>query len=185
MTPFSRRIVGGLLAGGAAVVVLGAFGSSALLDLQMTGPDQRDNIAGEMKNRFAGKTIAFAKIPWFYSPPLSPLFGAPSAAVRARAAQQATAYDLIMPKTEWDASVLSPAPDFFLISDLESANALHRLHTPAAVHFMQALEAAHLTKIGETFTDPAFGVSPFAPDVWNAPEDMRYATPGIALYKKN
>ena len=186
VAPFSRPVLGKVMAGVVAVVIFCAFVSAALLDEQMMRPDQRDEIAGVMKEQFEGKTIAFAKIPWFYSPPLSPLFGAPAAPVRARAAEQTTRFHLIMPKSEWDAGVLSPTPDWFLLSDFESNNAVNRLHEPAAVHFMQILHVAPLGKLGERFDDEtlSYSIGPFAYYNPNAPEDMRYATPGIYVYQK-
>ena len=182
VAPFSRRIVGSAMAGFAAVVILCAFGSSALLDLQMTERDSRDFFADYLEHHAPqGASIAFAKIPWFYSPPLSPLFGAPAASVRAKSAELTTRYHLILPKTEWDTGVLSPPPDYFVISDLETANAVSRLHEPAAVHFMQALRADSW----ETMRSPYVAhLGIYGPDVWNAPEDMRYPDPDLTLYQK-
>ena len=183
VAPFSRPVLGKTMAGLAAVVVFCAFGSSALLDSQLLEIDPRDQAANYLESHAPqGATIAFAKIPWFYSPPLSPLFGAPAAPIRAKAAEQTTRYCLIMPKTEWDTGVLSPAPDYFIISNLETANAVDRLHEPAAIHFMQAIPAANLRETAYPFSTM---VGLFRPNVWNAPEDMRYPSPTLTLYQKN
>lgn len=181
VAPFPRPVLGKLMAGIAAVVVFCAFGSSALLDMHLTALDSRDFFADYLEHHAPqGATIAFAKIPWFYSPPLSPLFGAPAAPIRAKAAEQTTRFQLIMPKSEWDTGVLSPKPDYFIISDLETANAVNRLHEPAAVHFMQALK----TGSWQTMRSPyAAHLGLFGPEVWNAPEDMRYPDPDVTLYQ--
>lgn len=181
VAPFPRPVLGKLMAGIAAVVVFCAFGSSALLDMHLTALNSRDFFADYLEHHAPqGATIAFAKIPWFYSPPLSPLFGAPAAPIRAEAAEQTTRFQLIMPKSEWDTGVLSPKPDYFIISDLETANAVNRLHEPAAVHFMQALK----TGSWQTMRSPyAAHLGLFGPEVWNAPEDMRYPDPDVTLYQ--
>ena len=182
VAPFSRPVLGKALAGLAAVVIFCAFGSSALLNLHLTALDSRDFFADYLERHAPqGATVAFAKIPWFYSPPLSPLFGAPAAPTRAKAAEQTIRFHLIMPESEWDIGVLSPAPEYFIISDLETANAVDRLHEPAAVRFMQTLR----TSSWQTMRSPYVAhLGVFEPDVWNAPEDMRYPDPDLTLYQK-
>ena len=191
IAPFPRPIVGKIMAALAGVAILCAFGSSATLALQMLDADPRDEVAEYLKICApAGATVAFAKIPWFYSPPLSALFGAPAAPLRAKAAEMTTRYHLIMPKSEWDLRVLSPTPDYLILSDLESGNAVYRLHEPAAAQFMRAVRAAPLAEVNWHWRltggsmDAQFPHYFFGSEPWNAPEDMRYADPVITLYEK-
>ena len=182
VAPFARPVIGKAMAGLAAAVVFCAFGGSALLDLHLLQKDPRDETADYLERHAAqGAAVAFAKIPWFYSPPLSPRFGAADPRFRAKSAEFTTRFHLVMPAAEWDAGVLSPAPDYFVICDLETANAVNRLHESAAVHFMQSLES---TYAHEAPTARFYPLRLFSPDVWNAPEDMRYASPTILVYQR-
>src|SRR5207249_1829366 len=89
-----------------------------------------------------GATIGFATTPWFYSPPLSPLFTAPAAdPQRNRAARAVADYNLRVPPpyTAWDPSVLNPPPDWFILSDIGDTQDAIRLHWTPARPFLATL----------------------------------------------
>src|SRR5207302_1135553 len=66
---------------------------------------------------------------------------APAAPKRAEAAAQTTRFQLRIPPGEWDTSVLTPPPDYVVLSNLETMHAVNRLHEPAAVRFVQSIPA--------------------------------------------
>ncbi len=123
-----------------------------------------------------GATIAFGTLPWFYSPPLSPYFGAPAPLVRERAAFNQSRFRLLLPSKDWDLSVLSPPPDAVVISNFETMHPL-RLGLPGVHRFLHAIPADYIRK--------TFGVStPFGlPDETTLiPDDMLYVMPKITVY---
>ena len=160
-----------------AVVTLPAtFLWAYSLDNPMVRPDVRDVAADYLeKNAPQGAIVAFATVPWFYSPPLSPYFGAPSAPARAKAAQETTRYRLRIAPSEWDSAVLAPPPDYLVLSDIETANTLDRLHDPKAEAFMEAATGAGLGNVRFFHTPTLLN---------NLPEDMRYPSPLIELHSR-
>ena len=72
-------------------VALYTFAYSFTLVRAFTLPDPRDVAADYLdKNARQGASIAFAKTPWFFSPPLTPFFGAPDPGKRMTAAAEVT-----------------------------------------------------------------------------------------------
>ena len=174
---FARRALPAL---GAATGLLTALYTVALVS-HMAQPDPRDLAAAYLNEHAApGTSIAFAKIPWFFSPPLSPRFGELAAPVRAQAAQEVTRFQLRISPQEWDPSVLSPAPDYVLVSNLETAQEVDRLNSPVAVAWMQAIPQNYGRK---TFGDAdVFGLPPNRAII---PEDLLYILPVLTVYERN
>ncbi len=169
-----------LVAVGALVALLTGACSVSLAHL-MTLRDPRDAAADYLeKTAPQGASVAFAKVPWFFSPPLSPLFGAPAAPTRAKAAEQTTRFQLRIPAAEWDTSVLTPSPDYVVLSDLETLNAVERLHQSAAVQFVQFIPATYRHVVFAP-SAPVFGLFRAGPVF---PEDLLYIMPTLTLYQK-
>ncbi len=179
--PFRQSRVAqvGMALGALIVVVTGAY-TFSLVRL-MTLRDPRDSAADYLeKTAPSGASVAFAKVPWFFSPPLSPLFGAPSAPMRARAAEQTIRFQLRIPAAEWDTSVLTPPPDYIVLSNIETMHAVKRLHLEAAVRFVRAIPPNYRQVV---FPPPApvFGLPQYSPIL---PEDLLYILPTLTLYQK-
>lgn len=160
------------------VVVLTAIMTLAL-DSQMAGPDPRDRAAEYMdKTLPLGASVAFATVPWFYSPPLSPYFGASAASIRRKAAEQTTRFQLRMPVTEWDLSVLTPLPNAIVLSNLETLHPVERLRLAQPTRFMWSIPPGYHRTI--------FAPGPIPGLVHGViiPEDLLYILPTISLYLK-
>jgi 4-amino-4-deoxy-L-arabinose transferase-like glycosyltransferase len=179
-TPDRKKNKQALQAAGALVALLTGVCSVSLVHL-MTLRDPQDAAADYLeKTAPQGASIAFAKVPWFFSPPLSPLFGAPAAPTRAKAAQQTTRFQLRIPSAEWDTRVLTPPPNYVVLSDLETLNAVARLHQSTAVRFVQAIPADYRRNV---FAPPApvFGLFRSGPAF---PEDLLYIMPTLTVYQQ-
>lgn len=162
----------------------GAVGCLVTIPLlsAMRGRDPRDTVAHILESRApAGASVAFAKIPWFFSPPLSPFFGAPSPAVRAQATTYTSRFTLWIPQTEWDLSMLQTSPDYVVVSDLETVHAVQRLRRPQAVAWMEYVQKRYHVEIFAppipAWTEPILGASDP-----RFPEDLRYVVPTLSLF---
>jgi 4-amino-4-deoxy-L-arabinose transferase-like glycosyltransferase len=168
-----------LQAVGAAVLFLTALYTFSLVHV-MAGTDPRDRAATAMDQELPqGASVAVAKIPWFYSPPLSPYFGALAAPARAHAVASTTRYQLRMPPAEWDTSVLNPPPDAVVVSNIETMHAVDRLHQVAPTKFMQSIPADYRREVYGPGTV-------FYPGIRQVliPEDLLYIIPTLTLYRK-
>ena len=146
----------------------------------MQGRDPRDAAADWMeKNAKPGATVAFGRIPWFSSPPLDPRFGLPAAPQRAAAANNKSRYTFRIPEKEWDQSVLSPMPDYVIVSNLEWMHPV-RLENAAVVSF---LEAARKEGSPQYFTS---GLLIFLNRRQRLliSEDIMYVLPEVTIYSK-
>ena len=176
----------GIASGGGFLIVppLTLYGSCSLL-LCMTTQDPRDAAADYLERTAPqGASVAFATVPWFYSPPLSPRFGELAASGRARAAREVTRFKLILPpekpdrsREDWDRSVLTPAPDYVVLSDIETMHPYTRLHLAAPTAFMNSLPYKNKT----VFAPPATW-DPLYRNAAIIPEDILYVRPTITLY---
>ncbi len=158
--------------------------SSYYLLLCMTTLDPRDSAANYLESRAPqGAAVAFATVPWFYSPPLSPRFGELAAPQRVKAARENTRFKFVMPVNpqtgeieEWSRSVLNPAPDFVVLSDIETMHPYRRLHLEAPVAFLSALPLQN----SRVFAPPATRDPLYNFDI--IPEDILYVRPTITVY---
>lgn len=152
----------------------------------MASVDPRDEALIFLRDRLGpGARIAFGTTPWYWSPPLSPLFTAPApGAARRRAIIDAEgAHELRLPREnrEWDPEVFrDPEPECVVVSDLESQDAV-RLRRAAALDFLRS--AARGRRI-ETF-----GARPRVLGIRAVPEgylpnDLLYVCPRITVYLK-
>ncbi len=150
------------------------------LDRQMAGKDPRDAAADYLALHSKPEApVAFATIPWFYSPPLSPLFGAMAAPQRAQSAEMTSRYHLKIPATEWDISVLNPEPDYLVISNIETTHAVDRLKLPAPTAFMKSIP----TDMQPVIFGPSDSLGRSIPgEIF--PEDLLYILPTVTLYQK-
>ncbi|MCW3096570.1 MAG: 4-amino-4-deoxy-L-arabinose transferase and related glycosyltransferase of family, partial [Chthonomonadaceae bacterium] len=164
------------LTGWVIVPPLTLYGSYYLITC-MTSPDPRDIAADFLERRAPqGASIAFATVPWFYSPPLSPRFGELAAPMRAKAAQEVTRFKLIIPHDDWDRSVLIPAPDYVVLSDIETMHPYSRLHLPAPTAFITTIPCQNMRQFAPPITrDPLYHNTII-------PEDILYVRPTITLY---
>lgn len=171
-----RRMVQAI---GAFVLALTGLYTFALTQ-RMAQPDPRD-LAAAYLNRQAlpGASIAFATVPWYYSPPLSPRFGELAAPRRRLAAREVTRFQLRLPEQEWNTGVLSPPPDYIVVSNIETLHPLDRLRHPNAVAWQQSIPAGyHTQKFGSL---DVFGLPPYRTIV---PDDLLYILPVVTLYTK-
>lgn len=164
-----------------AVILTFALTSFMTLALvsQMAGSDPRDRAADAMdKTLPPGASVAFATVPWFYSPPLSPLFGAPAAPKRMQAAEQTSRYQLRISSKEWDPSVLTPLPDVVVLSNIETMHPLDRLHLTDPTRFVQSIPPGYRRTV--------FAPGPIPGLIHGViiPEDLLYILPTVTLYRK-
>ncbi|HEV2472199.1 MAG TPA: glycosyltransferase family 39 protein [Chthonomonadales bacterium] len=173
----TRRSVQAAAAIAGILVVVSTLACSARLVGSMISVDPRDAAAAFLSRTAPrGASVAFATTPWFYSPPLSPSFGAVRPDLRRAAAVQTTRYSLRIPTGEWRTSVLHPPPDYIAISNMETMHPL-RLHQAAAIEFLSAIPADYIRK--------GFGASWPIPDLPQGtiiPEDILYILPQVNLY---
>ncbi len=168
----------GSLGGLFIVPPLTLYGSLYLL-LCLSSKDPRDAAADYLQqNAHQGDTIAFATVPWFYSPPLSPYFGELSAPGRAHAAKEDSRFQLVIPSTEWDTAILTPQPDYVVLSDIETMHAYRRLHLPAPTAFCNSLPRIN----NVVFAPPQTIDLTFRRDI--IPEDILYVRPTVTIYPK-
>ncbi len=146
----------------------------------MQGKDPRDAAADWMeRNAKPGATVAFGRIPWFTSPPLNPRFGLPAAPQRAEAVNDTSRYNFRIPEKEWDQSVLTPAPDYIIVSNLEFMHPV-RLENAAAISF---LNAARRDRSVHDFASGLFILLTLHQSLLS--EDILYVLPEVTIYEKS
>lgn len=156
----------------------------------MSQPDPRDVAANYLeKNAPQGASIAFARIPWFFSPPLSPLWGALPSGVRARSADDTSRFVFRIPTkykdvsapdraaVEWDTALLNPLPDYVILSNFETNNDIGRLKMERPTQFVDSVQR----NFRPVVFSPAYvpGISPATEPI---PEDLLYILPVITVY---
>ncbi len=161
-------------------VALYTLAYSFTLVRAFTLPDPRDVAADYLEtNAKQGASIAFAKTPWFYSPPLSPFFGAPDPRKRLAAAAEVTRFQLRIPASEWDVSVLSPPADYVVLSSFETQHEVNRLHLSEPARFVEQVKSQYRPRVFEP--SAVLGVNRNDPHL---PEDLLYALPVVTVYEK-
>ena len=145
----------------------------------MTRTDPRDLAANFLeKDAKQEASVSFPRIPWFHSPPLSPLFGSVRADQRALASNSVTRFRLLIPSNEWDTSTLPQWPDYIVLSNFDTMHSFDRLKLPEPVAYMKQIPADY-SKI--VFNPKGvwgyFRLSPIIP------EDLLYVMPTITIYK--
>ncbi len=156
------------------------------LDHQFGAPDARGVAARWLeKNAPPGATVGFATTPWYYTPPLSPWFGAPPWTVRREAAQEMSRFQAVLPPldrngypTEWNLAVLDQKPQYVIISNLESEDPI-RLRLPDAMAFYHQLNRDYRPVVFANVPE-AVGLQLRVPAY--LPNDLLYILPKITIY---
>lgn len=176
-----RRAVRAL---GALAVMMTVLITMALCST-MAGGDARDAARAYVASHLpSGSIIAFATTPFYYTPRLTPAFGAPTSgsARRQLILEGAGPFVFRLPAqdTEWDESVLAaPKPDAVIVSDLETQDA-ERLHYLPAVHFLQQVRNAYEPVVFENMPTVC-GLRLGKPAV--LPNDWLYIYPRVTVYR--
>ncbi len=152
--------------------------NSLSMDSTMVNPDPRDLALDYVLIQSAGKSIGFVTTPWYYTPPFSPLFTAPSPGTRRQAALERQSNRMILPEGEWDQVVLDQHPDLFVVSDIESEDAI-RIGLPATVPFIKSWTTDYKAVVFES-TPRIFGLD-FGKPAY-LPNDWLYTYPTITVY---
>jgi hypothetical protein len=145
-------------------------------------PDPRDVAWREVGPRVysvdSTARVGLVQTPWFYHPPVSPYnAGAFSAPLFEEWNQQMGERVVV---TGWDRGALARLrPDYFFLSDLESADPV-RLGTPEALSFVAELEEVYESRRVYEQGRPPF--SWLGPGRRWAPPDWLYPCPRITLY---
>ncbi len=170
-----RHYVGGTIA-----VALLTLVYSLSLESQFTQPDPRTQAAAWLRDNLrAGAIVAMPTTPWFYSPPLSSMFGALSVKDRKQAAATVPGMKLIIPKIDWDAdAVFEHRPTYVVLSYYETFDPL-RLNDPAWRAFRNRLARDYELRT-------SFGRDPLSIKLFtltsDLPHDMRYVSFPIEIY---
>lgn len=152
----------------------------------MVTPDPRDRAADVILTRSNADhngaelpSVGFAKVPWYFSPPLSPWFGERAAGDRRKCIGSAQLrFVLPAEDTEFDTAVLDAKPDYLVISNVETTNEL-RLKMKNAERFLAAIPSDY--KIQEFAPPPIFDMA-FSGSL--VPDDLLYILPHIKVYSR-
>ncbi len=161
----------------AAVSILTLCYTAVLVKSMAGTPVQEQALAYLQKNVPDKGSIAFATVPWFYTPPVSPYFGALSAQVRRQAVAQCVRYVLRIPEKEWSTSVLTPLPNAVVLCNFETMHPV-RLGQKRALNFLDRLKGWRVhtfaTSLPEIIAPPNLGI---------VPDDILYVIPSIRVYQ--
>ena len=169
--------------GAAEALILASLWVSFALTRLMTLPDARDQALAFIRERIPeGRVLAFARLPWYDVPPLSPVFTAPDPRARREAALTPGRYTIRIPAEdrELDASVMAPPlPDSVILSDIATQD-WERLATPGWKQFKDSLQ---------TYTPNVFENLPSAAGIklgkpGHVPNDLLYIYPRITVYTR-
>ncbi len=150
------------------------------------GPDPRDEAAAWIQEHVpAGSTIGLMRLPWYYSPPLSPFNGR---------SHTREAFESWCASAPWKVTLLeldvrrleAEAPEWIVVSSFEIAEEV-RLGKPGARHFLMRLQRDYRLaappfqleeRLGPFGVDPTGDGYPFPPHGW------RYVNPTIWVYRR-
>lgn len=171
-----RAITAGI-AGGVALYTL-LWGTAVVTAL--LSPDPRIRALQWIQREVPrGTTIAFATIPWFYTPPLSPYWGELQPAHRAERAREVQKYSLLVPNSEWDSAVLKRA-QVVVLSQFEKDDAVRVRHAPALA-FIEDLNRS-FRPVAQF--DRAFRLGWLDIGKRGVPHDMLYPFPRIEIWER-
>lgn len=162
---------------GTALII--TFAYSVEITRLFIGEDPRDRAYLWLKdNAVKGETIAFATIPWFYSPPVTPQTTALDPAQRYNSLTHSKdRWELLAnPEMEFDKSILNSHPRYVIVSDYELNDRI-RADDPAAAAFMSELKARYKLAVKFERHSPLF-------DTEKLPHDMKYTAPTIIIYER-
>jgi hypothetical protein len=165
-----------------ALVIIYTGAYSSAIDRIYAGEDTRDSAAAWIESNVPqGAGITFPTVPWFYTPPLSPYFGALNPDDRYARALEMQHYRLIVDKDrEWDSDTLKES-GWAVLSSFEYEDRL-RIHDRTALDYFSALDRNY--RLVRRFrNEPSlFGIR--VPVGVKLPHDMSYASPEILVYEK-
>ncbi len=157
------------------------------LDLQMSGPDPRDQAAEWMlKHVPRGATIAVEEWPWFYTPPLSKNLGFGSLHDRQRAASKAPYKFVILSETAGSgANWAGHDADWAIITHHEICDANRLAHRKRGLSRADREKVERIERdvnlIGFYFVQRVSFSGAFHSSL---PHDMSYANPFIQIYER-
>jgi hypothetical protein len=181
LKPGSKKVYVGRGAIALAILLTAAY--SATLVRTMALKDPRDAAADYLEARAAqGASVAFAKTPWYFSPPLSPWFGETSARNRAKCTESSR-FRFVLPaaQSEYDAGVLTPLPDYLVISNIETINEL-RLNLSAPKKFLSSIPGSYKQIVFAPHS--IFNMAFASTSSGQVPDDLLYILPRITVYEK-
>ena len=145
--------------------------------------DARDEAANYLFSEKRGQSIGFAKIPWFWSPPISPYLGAPSAPMRAKASES-TDFQVKLPSSEWNTDVFDTKPAMIVLSNFETYNSVDRLHLAEPTKFMKRLKSEGYVE-SKVFGGKESARFWLSGGVYRyLPEDLLYTMPKVTIYER-
>jgi hypothetical protein len=176
-------------AGHAVVLVLILIGLyttayTCALNFMMARTDTRDIAARWIWRSIpTGSSIGLPTIPWFYTPPVDPLFGLLTADDRLVRVAECTDYQLVVSRSaEWDADLLrSEAPEYVILSRFEYGDRL-RIRDRSAGEYFDVLRSDYRLERRFAREMSLFGVR--IPMCRALPHDMSYASPTILIYSR-
>ncbi len=169
------RTVVAAVAGGVAIYTL-LWGTAVTMTLLQPDPRLRA-LEWIRKEIPPGTRIAFASIPWFYTPPLSPYWGELQPSRRAERALEVEKYRLLVPREEWDTSVLQQA-QVVILSQFEVDDAVRVHHAPAMAFLDELNRSFH--RVAQF--DTTFRVGGLSFGKRDVPHDMLYPFARIEVW---
>jgi 4-amino-4-deoxy-L-arabinose transferase-like glycosyltransferase len=167
-----------------AVVSLGALLTLAYtleLDAAAAGPTPQDSAADYVERTASpDATVAFPRLPWYGDPPLSPYFYSARLVLRNSSEAMTSRFTLRLPQGDWDTSVLTPPPDYLIMTRFDRMHDLDRLRYPWAIRFMQAIPNGMSR---HRFGPPRVALLPQIGPL--LPDDLLYILPDVCVYERS
>lgn len=166
-------------AAGVLLLAVSSWGARDVLYPLMV-PDARDQAAQWMsQNTTPPATVGMIDMPWFYSPPLSPLDSPPGRRLSPDEMFRLTngRYRIIV--TGLDAAHLKAAsPEFFVLSEMEWREK-ERLNDAGLAELLSVLKAQYF-QVARFETEPPLAL----PGREFVPHDFLYPTPEVRIYRR-
>ncbi len=164
-----------------ALIYTGAYSSA--IDCIYARTDTRDSAAAWIESNIPhGSGIMFPTVPWFYTPPVSPYFGALNPEDRYIKSLEVSCYRLIVDKNqEWNTGALKES-GWAVLSSFEYEDRL-RIRNQEALDYFGALEQDYRLVRRCKSVPSIFGIR--VPVGAGLPHDMSYASPEILIYKRD
>ncbi len=178
-----RKVMAIGCAAALALVMAYTLAYSLSIDRVYAATDTRDAAAAWISaNVPANSSIAFPTIPWFYTPPVRPNFGAMMVSQRLQGASQMPPYRLIVGDVEWDANLLKQqSPAYIVLSSFEYEDRV-RLHDSSVKSYFDMLNANY--RLQHRFDERLSLGGWQIPLIGKLPHDMSYASPDILIYSR-
>jgi hypothetical protein len=164
-----------------AVAVTYTLAYALTIDWVFSHTDTRDAAASWIhENVPKGMSIGLPTCPWFYTPPLDPMFGLPDPDDRRKRTLEFMDYVLIISDQDWNAKLLEfTLPDYVVMSEFEYYDPLRLKDSEALSYFKVLKQKYYLEK---EFKSLLARYSKFFTLNATLPHDMAYASPTIRIY---